>query len=81
MILNWTENVAILVLKTMSSVFEGYERQYCELSAKLSKTCTAAAALNGGNWIILNLAFFVHVWYHGGFAIIIVRYFEIKISP
>jgi len=33
----------------MSSVFEGYERQYCELSAKLSKTCTAAAALNGGN--------------------------------
>lgn len=31
----------------MSTVFEGYERQYCELSAKLSKICTAAAALNG----------------------------------
>lgn len=32
----------------MSSVFEGYERQYCELSANLSKTCAAASALNGG---------------------------------
>ncbi|XWS30228.1 hypothetical protein CRYUN_Cryun24cG0098800 [Craigia yunnanensis] len=31
----------------MSEVFEGYERQYCELSANLSKKCTAAAALNG----------------------------------
>lgn len=65
----------------MSTVFEGYERQYCELSAKLSKLCTAATALNGGNLIILNLALFVHVWYHCGFARIIVRYFEIKISP
>ncbi|KAE8695774.1 Detected protein of unknown function [Hibiscus syriacus] len=31
----------------MSEVFEGYERQYCELSANLSKKCTAAVALNG----------------------------------
>ncbi|XP_061365935.1 vesicle transport v-SNARE 13-like isoform X1 [Gastrolobium bilobum] len=31
----------------MSNVFEGYERQYCELSANLSKICTAAGALNG----------------------------------
>ncbi|TYG44223.1 hypothetical protein E1A91_D11G080400v1 [Gossypium mustelinum] len=31
----------------MSEVFEGYERQYCELSANLSKKCTAAAALGG----------------------------------
>ncbi|XVF60585.1 hypothetical protein PTKIN_Ptkin08bG0060000 [Pterospermum kingtungense] len=31
----------------MSEVFEGYERQYCELSANLSKKCTAAASLNG----------------------------------
>ncbi|XP_057436044.1 vesicle transport v-SNARE 11-like isoform X2 [Lotus japonicus] len=31
----------------MSSVFEGYERQYCELSANLSATCAAAGALNG----------------------------------
>ncbi|XP_004491849.1 vesicle transport v-SNARE 13-like [Cicer arietinum] len=31
----------------MSTVFEGYERQYCELSANLSKICTAAASLNG----------------------------------
>ena len=32
----------------MSEVFEGYERQYCELSANLSKKCTAAGALDGG---------------------------------
>ncbi|KAI3412418.1 V-SNARE domain-containing protein [Psidium guajava] len=31
----------------MSQVFEGYERQYCEASANLSRKCTAAAALNG----------------------------------
>ncbi|GMN42192.1 hypothetical protein TIFTF001_011398 [Ficus carica] len=31
----------------MSEVFEGYERQYCELSANLSKKCTAAGALGG----------------------------------
>ncbi|XVE83749.1 hypothetical protein DITRI_Ditri16bG0111400 [Diplodiscus trichospermus] len=31
----------------MSAVFEGYERQYCELSANLSKKCTAAGALDG----------------------------------
>ncbi|KAL1360856.1 hypothetical protein HN51_006234 [Arachis hypogaea] len=31
----------------MSTVFEGYERQYCELSANLSKKCTVAASLDG----------------------------------
>lgn len=31
----------------MSEVFEGYERQYCELSANLSKKCNASAALVG----------------------------------
>ncbi|XP_044468460.1 vesicle transport v-SNARE 13-like [Mangifera indica] len=31
----------------MSEVFEGYERQYCEISANLSKKCTAAASLQG----------------------------------
>ncbi|KAK1302149.1 Vesicle transport v-SNARE 13 [Acorus calamus] len=31
----------------MSEVFEGYERQYCELSATLSRKCTSAAALDG----------------------------------
>ncbi|CAF2035633.1 hypothetical protein BRARA_I00336 [Brassica rapa] len=31
----------------MSRVFEGYERQYCELSANLSKKCTSAIALDG----------------------------------
>ncbi|XP_023517006.1 vesicle transport v-SNARE 13-like [Cucurbita pepo subsp. pepo] len=31
----------------MSEVFEGYERQYCELSANLSRKCTSAGALNG----------------------------------
>lgn len=32
----------------MSEVFEGYERQYCELSANLSRKCTSAALLDGG---------------------------------
>ncbi|CAK7322963.1 unnamed protein product [Dovyalis caffra] len=31
----------------MSEIFEGYERQYCELSANLSRKCTAALALQG----------------------------------
>ncbi|KDP27182.1 hypothetical protein JCGZ_19881 [Jatropha curcas] len=31
----------------MSEVFEGYERKYCELSANLSRKCTAAGALDG----------------------------------
>lgn len=31
----------------MSEVFEGYERQYCELSANLTRKCTAAGALDG----------------------------------
>ncbi|KAH7550710.1 hypothetical protein ACOSP7_023755 [Xanthoceras sorbifolium] len=31
----------------MSQVFEGYERQYCELSAGLSRKCTAASAIDG----------------------------------
>nr|CAB3477378.1 unnamed protein product [Digitaria exilis] len=31
----------------MSEVFEGYERQYCEASASLTRKCTAAAALQG----------------------------------
>ncbi|KAK3026237.1 hypothetical protein RJ639_040522, partial [Escallonia herrerae] len=34
-------------LNTMSEVFEGYERQYCELSASLSKKCTSASLLDG----------------------------------
>ncbi|CAN1151870.1 Vesicle transport v-SNARE 13 [Linum perenne] len=31
----------------MSEVFERFERQYCELSANLSKRCTSAGALDG----------------------------------
>ncbi|PQP97649.1 vesicle transport v-SNARE 13 [Prunus yedoensis var. nudiflora] len=31
----------------MSDVFEGYERQYSELSANLTKKCTVAGALDG----------------------------------
>lgn len=34
-------------LDTMSAVFDGYERQYCELSANLTKKCTSASLLNG----------------------------------
>ncbi|KVI02452.1 t-SNARE, partial [Cynara cardunculus var. scolymus] len=32
----------------MSETFEGYERKYCELSASLSKKCTSASLLDGG---------------------------------
>ncbi|XP_042056881.1 vesicle transport v-SNARE 12-like [Salvia splendens] len=32
----------------MSQVYEGYERQYCELSANLSRKCNSAAALLDG---------------------------------
>lgn len=31
----------------MSQVFEGYERQYCELSANLTKKCSSATLLDG----------------------------------
>ncbi|XP_020098358.1 vesicle transport v-SNARE 11-like [Ananas comosus] len=31
----------------MSEVFEGYERQYCEISASLSRKCSSAAVLDG----------------------------------
>eukprot|EP00252_Welwitschia_mirabilis_P009658 TRINITY_DN2236_c0_g1_i2.p1 TRINITY_DN2236_c0_g1~~TRINITY_DN2236_c0_g1_i2.p1 ORF type:complete len:223 (-),score=44.13 TRINITY_DN2236_c0_g1_i2:343-1011(-) len=31
----------------MSEVFEGYERQYCNLSANLSRKCTSLALVNG----------------------------------
>ncbi|CAI0431574.1 unnamed protein product [Linum tenue] len=31
----------------MSQVFEGYERQYCELSANLSRKCTSTSVLIG----------------------------------
>lgn len=32
----------------MSGVFEGYEKQYCELSDNLSKKCASAKLLDGG---------------------------------
>uniref|UniRef100_A0A0V0HI60 Putative ovule protein n=1 Tax=Solanum chacoense TaxID=4108 RepID=A0A0V0HI60_SOLCH len=32
----------------MSEVFEGYERQYCELSVNLSRKCNSAAQLADG---------------------------------
>ncbi|KAG8366390.1 hypothetical protein BUALT_Bualt17G0074700 [Buddleja alternifolia] len=32
----------------MSQVYEGYERQYCELSANLSRKCNSAAAFPDG---------------------------------
>ncbi|OAE20693.1 hypothetical protein AXG93_154s1670 [Marchantia polymorpha subsp. ruderalis] len=31
----------------MSEIFEGYERQYCELSTSLSRKCTSTGLLNG----------------------------------
>ncbi|KAM0009430.1 putative vesicle transport v-SNARE domain superfamily protein [Helianthus debilis subsp. tardiflorus] len=42
----------------MSETFEGYERQYCELSASLSKKCTSASLLDGGHRMLdLSLQF------------------------
>ncbi|KAK9748073.1 hypothetical protein RND81_02G033700 [Saponaria officinalis] len=31
----------------MSQVFDGYERQYCEVSANLTRKCSSSAVLNG----------------------------------
>lgn len=45
----WIGKVGVEKSGTMSEVFDGYERQYCELSAILSRQCTAASALDGGN--------------------------------
>ncbi|KAI3699712.1 hypothetical protein L2E82_44177 [Cichorium intybus] len=36
-----------VIADEMSETFEGYERQYCELSASLSKKCTSATLLDG----------------------------------
>lgn len=38
---------------TMSEVFNGYERQYCDLSASLSKKCSSAVSLDGGKTTFL----------------------------
>jgi hypothetical protein len=32
----------------MSEIFEGYERQYCEVSANLSRKCASVLSLHGG---------------------------------
>ena len=40
----------------MSQVFEGYERQYCEISANLSKKVTSATVLDGGEAKIFRSA-------------------------
>lgn len=45
----------------MSQVFEGYERQYCELSANLSKKCTSAGLLNGGKAAYVFFLSFVRI--------------------
>lgn len=51
----------------MSQVFEGYERQYCELSANLARKCTSAGLLDGGKGepnlvAVMNAQFFVLCW-------------------
>ncbi|KAK7304650.1 hypothetical protein VNO77_42535 [Canavalia gladiata] len=45
--IDWNWKGRVEKLETMSEVFEGYERQYCELSVNLSRECTAASALDG----------------------------------
>ncbi|CAN1794238.1 Vesicle transport v-SNARE 12 [Linum perenne] len=36
-------------IAVMSNIFEGYERQYCELSANLSRKCNSASLLPDGD--------------------------------
>lgn len=43
----------------MSEVFEGYERQYCELSANLSRKCNSAAILSDQGNLIQNSSYCV----------------------
>lgn len=54
-------------LGKMSEVFEGYERQYCELSANLSKKCTTAGALDGGDYPGFALSFVSIAYDFNGF--------------
>ncbi|PNX90696.1 hypothetical protein L195_g046821 [Trifolium pratense] len=37
----------------MSEVFEGYERQYCELSANLARKCSSTSLLSAQGIIII----------------------------
>lgn len=46
--LNWWVVPGFRVAIIMSEIFDGYERQYCELSANLSRKCTSVPALHGG---------------------------------
>lgn len=46
-LIDWIELVKSYRLGRMSEVFEGYERQYRELSANVTKKCTSAALLDG----------------------------------
>jgi vesicle transport through interaction with t-SNAREs protein 1 len=39
----------------MSEVFEGYERQYCELSANLSRKCSSTALLPHGGIVYIYI--------------------------
>lgn len=45
--------VVIIFVEKMSEVFEGYERQYCELSTNLSRKCVAAVSVIDEGIIIL----------------------------
>lgn len=46
----------------MSEVFNGYERQYCDLSANLSKKCSSALSLDGGKTISKTIGYLVSVF-------------------
>lgn len=49
--------LVLFFVADMSEVFEGYERQYCELSANLSRKCNSAALLDGGIAVYACLLF------------------------
>lgn len=52
----------------MSAVFEGYERQYCELSANVSRKCNSFAASGSGTFGMFSLSNLTSVRVNLGFC-------------
>lgn len=51
----------------MSEVFEGYERQYCELSANVSRKYNSFSASDSGTFGVFSLFNFTYVRVNLGF--------------
>lgn len=50
------------VVEAMAGVFENYERQYCELSANLTKKCRAATLVDGGAPFSLSISICLSIY-------------------